>query len=82
MVENTSPTFEVALDQLQQVVRKLESGELTLEQSLQSFEDGVRLTKHCQEQLATAEKRVELLTRTTADGQVETEPFNPGRAKS
>ena len=82
MVEKTNPTFEAALDQLQQVVKKLESGELTLEQSLQAFEDGVRLTKSCQEQLSGAEKRIELLTRTTADGQTETEPFNPGRAKT
>lgn len=57
----TKPTFEAALEQLQITVKRLESGELTLEQSLQHFEEGVRLTRSCQEQLSAAEKRVEIL---------------------
>lgn len=57
----TKQTFESALEQLQNTVKRLESGELSLEQSLQHFEEGVRLTRACQEQLSAAEKRVELL---------------------
>lgn len=53
--------FEAALDQLQQTVKRLESGELSLEQSLQFFEEGVRLTRLCQSQLTAAEQRVEIL---------------------
>ncbi len=74
------PTFEVAFEQLQQTVKKLESGELNLEQALKSFEDGVRLTRVCQEHLAAAEQRIEVLTQASADGRVETQPFNPNRS--
>ena len=55
------PAFEAALEQLQTTVKRLESGELSLEQSLQHFEEGVRLTRFCQEQLSAAERRVEIL---------------------
>jgi exodeoxyribonuclease VII small subunit len=76
----TAPlSFEVALDQLQTAVKKLESGELSLEQSLQQFEEGVKLTRSCQEQLSAAEKRVELLMKANADGSVELQPFAPPR---
>ena len=51
------------LDQLQQTVKRLESGELSLEDSLKNFEQGVRLTRLCQQHLATAEQRVEILMR-------------------
>ena len=72
-----NPTFETALDQLQLTVKKLESGDLSLEDSLCQFEEGVRLTRVCQEYLSVAEQRVELLMKATADGQVETQPFQP-----
>jgi exodeoxyribonuclease VII small subunit len=49
-------SFEVAIEKLQATVKKLESGELTLEQSLQQFEEGVKLTRACQAELSTAEK--------------------------
>ena len=57
----TKPAFEASLEQLQTTVKRLESGELSLEQSLQQFEEGVRLTRVCQEQLSSAERRVEIL---------------------
>ncbi len=75
MTTETAPTFESALDQLQQTVKKLESGELSLDQALKSFEEGVRLTRFCQEQLSTAEKKVELLMKVNPDGTTETQPF-------
>jgi exodeoxyribonuclease VII small subunit len=77
--QNTeSMPFEAALEQLQQTVKRLESGELSLEDALKSFEQGVRLTRICQQQLATAEQRIEILTQAGADGKVELQPFNPG----
>jgi exodeoxyribonuclease VII small subunit len=55
-------TFEKSLENLQLIVRKLESGELSLEDALKSFEEGVRLARQCQTYLGDAEKRVEILT--------------------
>ena len=55
-------SFEAALEQLQSTVRQLESGELTLEEALKNFEEGVKLTRLCQEQLIEAEQRIEVLT--------------------
>jgi exodeoxyribonuclease VII small subunit len=75
-----SPSFESALEQLQQTVKKLESGELSLEQALQSFEEGVRLTRSCQEHLAAADKRIEMLTQVSPDGKVELQPFPGSRS--
>ena len=66
--------FEAALDQLQITVKRLESGDLSLEDSLQFFEEGVKLTRLCQEHLAVAEQRVEILMK-ASDGKVETEPY-------
>lgn len=75
------PTFETALEQLQMIVKQLESGELTLENALKSFEDGVRLTRTCQEHLSVAEQRIEILTQSTgADGKPEMAPFAPQKS--
>ena len=63
-------SFEVALDRLEQVVDRLEQGELELEVSLAAFEEGVRLSKHCAGQLAAAESRVEILIREGEDWMV------------
>lgn len=59
--------FEASLAALEKIVRDLEAGELPLEESLQLFEDGVRLSRECQERLAQAARRIEVLTR-DADG--------------
>lgn len=75
MTESNSPKFEVALEQLQSTVKRMESGELSLEDALQSFEEGIRLSRICQQHLTTAEQRVELLMKASQDGQVETQPF-------
>jgi exodeoxyribonuclease VII small subunit len=74
------PNFEGALEQLQKTVKQLESGELSLEDALKGFEEGVKLTRICQQHLADAEQRVELLMKASPDGtQVETQPFQPPR---
>jgi len=53
--------FEDALEKLEGIVKKLETGELTLEESLKAFEEGIRLTRLCAGKLDEAERRVEIL---------------------
>ena len=65
--------FDAILVRLREVVQRLESGELSLEQSLAVYEEGVALARKGQHLLATAEKRVEILV--SASGSVETAPF-------
>ena len=69
------PTFEIQLAALEQIVRELERGELSLEESLRLFEDGVKLARECQERLNQAERRVEILMRDT-DGKPVLETLN------
>lgn len=58
---NAINSFETSLSSLEKIVRKLEEGDLTLEESLKLFEDGVRLSRECQERLNQAERRIEIL---------------------
>ncbi|MBC7692978.1 MAG: exodeoxyribonuclease VII small subunit [Methylotenera sp.] len=73
-----TPSFETAFEQLQSTVKRLESGELNLEQALKSFEEGVKLTRLCQEHLSAAEQRIEILT-TATNGKIESQPFQPNK---
>jgi exodeoxyribonuclease VII small subunit len=54
--------FEAAIAELESIVKKLEDGELTLEQSLLLYERGVALSRYCHGQLEQAERRIEILT--------------------
>lgn len=56
-------TFEASLEALEQIVQQLESGDLPLEKSLELFEQGIRLSRDCQERLSQAERRIEVLLR-------------------
>jgi exodeoxyribonuclease VII small subunit len=58
-----SRTFESSLEALEQIVRQLEDGDLPLEKSLELFEQGIRLSRECQERLSQAERRIEILLR-------------------
>ena len=53
--------FEQSLRDLEQLVERMESGKLSLEESLQAFEQGIKLTRECQAKLATAEQKVSKL---------------------
>lgn len=53
--------FEKALEQLETIVKELEAGELSLNESLDKFQKGISLVKTCNEQLENAEKKVEML---------------------
>jgi exodeoxyribonuclease VII small subunit len=55
--------FEAALEELEQVVEQLESGELSLEDSLSAFEKGVGLVRFCNQKLEEVEKKIELLVK-------------------
>ena len=66
-------SFEQALSELEALVESLEKGELSLEQSLQSFERGVTLTRNCQQALKDAEQKVRILTGESEDAELE--PF-------
>jgi exodeoxyribonuclease VII small subunit len=66
-------SFEVALDRLETLVAGLEDGELSLEEALAGFEEGVRLSRRLADQLADAERRIERLTQ--EGGQLTTRPL-------
>lgn len=59
--ETTKPDFEQSLQELEALVLRMESGDLSLEASLKEFERGVQLTRQCQAELTAAEQRVKLL---------------------
>ncbi len=67
------PDFEKTLAELEAVVARLEQGDLTLENSLEDFERGVKLARSCQSALSTAQQRVEKLLE--ENGQLSFEPF-------
>lgn len=71
---NNSKNFETSLEKLERIVRELERGDLPLEKSLELFEQGVKLSRACQERLHEAERRIEILTRDT-QGRATVRPF-------
>ena len=75
--EHSDKKFETALEDLEQVVEQLESGDLALEDSLGAFEKGVGLVKLCNEKLTEVEKKVELLVK-DKEGKFQLKPFDPG----
>lgn len=72
--ERVPKTFEASLEALEQIVRDLEQGDLPLEKSLELFEQGIRLSRECQERLSQAERRIEILLRDN-QGRPVTAPF-------
>lgn len=61
MAPKTKPSFEKAIDDLEKIVKALESGDLPLEKALEKFEAGIKLSRYCTETLDEAEKRITLL---------------------
>ncbi len=61
--KNSMPDFEAALAELERLVEKMESGDQSLEDALQSFQRGIELTRTCQQALKNAEQRVEKLVK-------------------
>jgi exodeoxyribonuclease VII small subunit len=77
MPEQQEPaqTFEAGLEQLEQIVKEMENGDLPLDRALDLFERGIQLSESCRKQLEEAETRVEALVR--RGEKVIPEPFRP-----
>lgn len=69
-------TFEKALEQLEGIVQEMESGDLTLDNALKKFEEGVKLSQFCSKKLEETEKKITLLME-QADGSIKEAPFDP-----
>lgn len=74
MEEAKNVTYEQALAKLEESVRHLERGDLTLEDSLAAFEDGIKWSRVCEEKLTEAKGKVEMLVK-KAGGEVETKDY-------
>lgn len=70
--KSDSVPLEQSLDALEALVERMESGELSLDDSLKAFEQGIRLTRDCQQALRAAEQQVRILL----DGEDEAQPFS------
>lgn len=68
--------FEAAMDRLEAIVDQMESGKMPLEELIVRYEEGMKLVKVCQERLASAEQRIEIITRNHA-GKPVVKPFEP-----
>jgi exodeoxyribonuclease VII small subunit len=82
--ETETPAFEQALKELEEIVLRLEKGELALEESLKLYEEGIRLSRLCHGKLEEAEGRIEMLLKdargeavTDAEGRAKTRPLPP-----
>ncbi len=73
-IQNMS--FEAALGELETLVQNLESGQTSLEDSINAYERGVALKKHCEKKLKEAELKIEQIAQND-DGSVSTAPFSP-----
>ena len=80
--EKPTASFETGLQQLELIVKEMESGELPLERALELFERGMKLSDACRKQLEEAETRVEVLMRRagSAAGEVQPQPFRTDKA--
>jgi exodeoxyribonuclease VII small subunit len=74
------PDFEHSLARLEEIVRKLESANLSLDEAMKLFEEGVQLSRDCQKHLEQAEGKVEILLK-KAGGEMAAEPFDPEAEK-
>lgn len=68
-------TFEEAMQRLEEVVQKLEDGNVPLEQAIELFQEGMALSKRCSQQLDSVERRIEMLME--ENGEWVKKPFNP-----
>lgn len=71
--------FEKKLSRLEEIVAKMESGNLSLEDSLKLFEEGVKNSRECQKQLSEAEEKVKVLLRVNSDGTMETQDLSDSK---
>ena len=72
--QENNKDFETSLKKLEQILSDLENGDLPLEESIKTFEEGVKLTKHCQNLLSKAELKIQKLVE-SKDGSIDLEAF-------
>ena len=75
------PRFETAMKRLEEIVSKMEAGDVPLEESLKLFEEGIKLSRVLNRKLDLAERRVEVLMKDEA-GKLSTRPFDEGEEAS
>tara|TARA_A100001388_G_scaffold36765_1_gene23347 strand:+ start:3185 stop:3421 length:237 start_codon:yes stop_codon:yes gene_type:complete len=73
--QENNKDFESSLKKLEKIVSDLENGDLPLEESIKTFEEGVKLTKHCQNLLSKAELKIQKLVE-SKDGSIDLETFD------
>ena len=73
MTKQTNNPFEASLTRLEELVDEMENSELSLEASLKTFEEGIRLTRECQQALKEAEQKVSLLVEKNGEQPYETD---------
>lgn len=69
------PTFEAGLEELQQIVQQLETGQLGLDAALEKYQRGIEVLKQCHRVLKVTERKIELLSGVDAEGNPITQPF-------
>jgi len=80
--KSKQPSFEHSLEQLEEIVSKLESGKLGLAESLEQYEAGARHLKDCYKLLEHAERKIELVSKINEEGKAETDPFDEEETQS
>ena len=78
--EKKEVSFEIALKKLESLVENLERGDISLEEALRAYEEGVKMADICTKRLSEAERRVEVLMKTNA-GKFKTAPFEGAEEK-
>ncbi|MCR8633943.1 MULTISPECIES: exodeoxyribonuclease VII small subunit [Paenibacillus] len=73
--QETTPSFEQAMDKLEQIVAQLESGDVPLEQAIDLFQEGMKLSQLCGQKLEQVERKIEILME--QEGGLVKKPFNP-----
>ena len=73
MKEEKKHSFEEKMEKLEAIVTELEKGELSLDESVEKFEEGINISKECNEMLETAEKKISILLE--KDGEIQEESF-------
>lgn len=69
-----STSFEEQIEQLENIVKELEKGELSLEDSVTKFEEGIKISKECNKMIEKAEKKITILV--NQDGEMKEEKFD------
>lgn len=75
------PTFEQALAELEELVRKMETGQLPLDRMIECYEKGGKLAKYCRRQLDSLEKKISVLSGSESDGSPKWENFDTAKSR-